>query len=241
LKYKTPQVYLLQASPLFVSEVAARICYNSFEASEHDSIRNFKQTHTVPEKDIEDSTLLEKLCWAYQHESILEHTILSFYVCQLSREVLQEVSRHRIGMPISVKSTRYTIENLVNTYLHFRDTGDIQPILKEVEDNIIVKDGKWVEIETQTIIEKLDMYHNEKPLEKNLKGHDKKKQNDRIKRCLPETWMTECVLSFNLRSLKHFIKLRNNSGSAYYGIVELARQILEKTPSSHRKFIIKEN
>ena len=40
--------------------------------------------------------------------------------------------------------------------------------------------------------------------------------------------------TFNLRALKHFVKLRS-SGSAYYGIKEITETIPEHTPHKYKK------
>jgi thymidylate synthase (FAD) len=248
MKYKQPRATLLQASPLFVSEVAARVCYNSFDRSECPAIRSFGDDGTGLDmlrlQDIDSSDVLDKLTWAYQHESILEHTTLSFFVEDLSREILQELARHRIGMAISVKSTRYTIEDLVNAYCNLRDANDntIDNIAKLfvdiVKDNIIVSDDDWISVEANTLYLKLELYNREELLVKGLTGSKKKKQNDRVKRCLPETWTTKTVLTFNLRALKHFVELRD-SGSAYYGIRELTQEIINKAPEKYMRFIKK--
>jgi thymidylate synthase (FAD) len=107
-----------------------------------------------------------------------------------------------------------------------------------VRDNIIVDDWKWIQIESNALKAKLDLYNKEEPLVQGLKGSKKKKQNDRVKRCLPETWTTKTVLTFNIRALKHFIELRD-SGSAYYGIRELAEELISKTPDKYMRFIRK--
>jgi thymidylate synthase (FAD) len=258
MDYKKPKVTLLQASPLFVSEIAARVCYDSFAMSEHDDIKTYGTTGSgdsltsLQDDDIEGSDVLDKLTWAFFHESILEHSSLSFYVEDLSREVLQEVARHRIGMAISVKSTRYTIEKLVdavsnhfnllenNPRNNYTDEmkDSYQKICEVVRDNIIVSDEKWIDIEVNTLMAKLELYHIEEPLVAGLKGSKKKKQNDRVKRCLPETWTTKTVLTFNVRALKHFIELRD-SGSAYFGIRELALAIIKCTPEKYMRFVRK--
>ena len=106
MEYKKPKVQLLHATPLWVSEGAGRVCYNSFDMSENEQMKAFPNVET----DIESSELLEKLSWVHHHESVLEHTSLSFYIQNVSREVVIEWNRHRIGMPTSQKSTRYTIE-----------------------------------------------------------------------------------------------------------------------------------
>lgn len=245
MKYKKPKVTLLQHSPLFVSEIAARVCYDSFGLSENESIRSFEQTEDrlkeLQNQDINSSEILDKLTWAYFHASIVEHTSLSFFVQDLSREVLQEIVRHRVGTSFSVKSTRYTIEPLIDAFVDIleNDTIETQEKFRNiVKNNIIVDDDKWIDIETTALYSKLKLYNQEEPLVKGLKGSRKKKQNDRVKRCLPETWMTKMVITFNIRSFKHFVELRD-SGSAYFGIRELTENMMSQVPDKLMRYIKK--
>ena len=133
IDYKIPQTYLLHKSPLFVSELSARTCYNSFDKSEHSTI---KELNTVlnadgdikeqlgrlirkAENDINEqgSELLHQLSHVYFHESTLEHVNLNFLIKDTSRGVLQELARHRIGVAYSVQSTRYTMSDIINAFL----------------------------------------------------------------------------------------------------------------------------
>lgn len=254
MNYKRPKVTLLQTSPLFVSEIGARVCYDSFNMSENDNIKSFGVDGTgldaMKVQDISSSDVLDKLVWAFHHESIAEHTSVSFFVEDLSREILQELARHRVGVSLSVKSTRYTIEKLVNEVAnHFNNKLHLDinnPEILEsynkirniVADNIVVKDDAWIDIETNALMAKLHLYHLEEPLIAGLTGTKKKKQNDRVKRCLPETWTTKLVITFNLRSFKHFVDLRD-SGAAYFGIRELTEEMTKLVPEKYMRLIKK--
>ena len=119
IKYSEPKVILLQESGIGVSEVASRICYDSFDNSEHFSIRkldsdfdnNINRVHSI-----EHSNLLDDLAWTYFHHSILEHVNLTYLIKGTSRGVLQEHARHRI-QAISVRSTRYTMSSVINAFI----------------------------------------------------------------------------------------------------------------------------
>lgn len=237
MKYKKPKATLQHATPLSISEVGARVCYNSFGMSEHETIRNFENTLSL--EDIPSSRVLDDLTWTYHHESINEHINLSYYVQDVSRETVIEWNRTRIGMATSQQSSRYTMEPVVNAWVDY-NTGAIQ------WDEFVAMVGVYVIDDTKSAIEadamyiatKLTIYNAEEPIIKDLKGSKKKKQNDRVKRCLPEVWMLKGLWTFNLRALKHFIKLRD-SGSAYYGIREVAKTILEATPQKYLDLVIK--
>jgi len=125
IEYSKPKVYLLQHTGLGVPEIAARTCYDSFDASENQAVKNFNHCveHDFVEEDdvntlnsIEHSELLDTLAWTHFHHSILEHANLSFLIKGTSRGVLQEHARHRI-QAISVRSTRYTMSSIINAYI----------------------------------------------------------------------------------------------------------------------------
>jgi thymidylate synthase (FAD) len=240
-KYKKPETTLLFATPLNIGEVSARICYDSFVASEDKQIQDFPKTKSLGEP-IQKSNILDKLSWVYFHESVLEHISLSYHIGQISREVIIEMNRHRVGIATSQRSTRYTIEHLVDAWITYRDsqsTTNFNNYVDVVRDNIVITDNTVITHTARYIHECLNSYNQEEELQLGLKGSRKKAQNDRVKRCLPETWLVEGIWTFNLRALKHFLKLRN-SNSAYYGIREVAEGIIDATPKEYLSLIMKE-
>ena len=117
IEYAKPKVTLLQESGLGVAEIAARTCYDSFENSENDCVKNAMTTlDTEAINNIENSDLLSNLAWVHHHHSIIEHATLSFLVEGTSRGVLQEHARHRL-QAISVRSTRYTMSSVINAFV----------------------------------------------------------------------------------------------------------------------------
>lgn len=125
IEYTKPKVYLLQDTGIGVSEYAARTCYDSFDTSENQAVKNLNHSveHDFVEQDetyalnnIEDSKLLDTLAWTHFHHSILEHANLSYLIKGTSRGVLQEHARHRI-QAISVRSTRYTMSSVINAFI----------------------------------------------------------------------------------------------------------------------------
>ena len=132
ITYHKPQVVLLQETGIGTSEYAARCCYDSFEASEHECIKELNsnipdyygtddniqsaEALTLNEiSSIEHSELLDSLCHVYHHMSIAEHASLTFLIKGISRAVLIELSRHRIAS-YSVRSTRYTMSSVIYAF-----------------------------------------------------------------------------------------------------------------------------
>jgi len=166
--YKLPTVKLLSKTPLYISEFAARTCYNSFDKSEHKEIEVLDSTieEDFDEAILENleenvnengSKLLYDLSHVYFHESTLEHITLNFIIRNTSRGVLQELARHRIAS-FSVQSTRYTLNDLVN-WLHIsikHKLGKEYFVSKMLESDILITTDKDLNtIEFETIYDKI--------------------------------------------------------------------------------------
>jgi len=166
IKYTKPKVYLLQDTGIGVSEFAARTCYDSFDYSENQAVKNlnhciendFVEDETNALNDIEDSELLKDLAWTYFHHSILEHANLSFLIKGTSRGVLQEHARHRI-QAISVRSTRYTMSGIINAFVasKFANIKGIVAFYEIVKtfDMFVTTDEVYNRLEINGIYDKL--------------------------------------------------------------------------------------
>jgi len=168
--YEKPKVTLLQESGLGVAEIAARTCYDSFENSENDCIKN---AMTSLDRDainnIDDSALLSNLAWVHHHHSIIEHATLSFLVEGTSRGVLQEHARHRL-QAISVRSTRYTMSSVINAFVASTIMGvegedSFAFFLKTVLalNLFVIIDEEYLLIEIKAIYEKLIFQYKRNP------------------------------------------------------------------------------
>jgi thymidylate synthase (FAD) len=162
IEYSKPEVVLLQDTGIGVAEAAARTCYDSFENSENEVIKNIE--HSMPDdlmcdsiNNIEDSNLLDDLAWTYFHHSILEHANLSFLVRGTSRGVLQEHARHRI-QAISVRSTRYTMSSIINAFVASKHGGDKEFFIQKLLGfgMFVTSDEAYNRLEIGAIYDKLD-------------------------------------------------------------------------------------
>ncbi|MFA6137778.1 MAG: FAD-dependent thymidylate synthase [Sulfurimonas sp.] len=162
IKYSQPKVVLLQDTGIGVAEAAARTCYDSFENSENEVIKQIETN--MPEREecsainsIEDSTLLSDLAWTYFHHSILEHANLSFLIRGTSRGVLQEHARHRI-QAISVRSTRYTMSSVINAFVASKHGGEREFFIDKILDfdMFVTTDKEYNRIEIGAIYDKLE-------------------------------------------------------------------------------------
>ncbi len=96
------EVRLIQKTPHFLKTcwVAARTCYSA------DSPMELLQRETSEEEMLR---LLDRILTS-KHLSVVEHCSMTFAVKDVSRTLLAQYSRHRIGVSLSVQSQRYVSE-----------------------------------------------------------------------------------------------------------------------------------
>lgn len=216
---------------------------------------------------LEESSLLDDLAWTYFHHSILEHANLSYLIRGTSRGVLQEHARHRI-QAISVRSTRYTMSSLINAFVAAQYGSDdaktffIEKVLSF--DMFVTQEREYNTIEISAMYEKL-LYQSQQledfkaiavaksslELLEGYKGSceelfvaleaGKKKRNvgDAFKHIITDNVKVDMVVTFNLRSLKNYLTLRD-SGAAYFQIRWLAQEMMRVTPRKYIDLIVKQ-
>ena len=147
-----------------------------------------------------------------KHTSTLEHSLICFDIEGISRGCLQELARHRIGTPISVESSRYTLKKILN--------GD-----KNIKDYLVssgIEELDELNIKHLTELKKIIK-------EKNIK-------NDISKYGIVESYKVNLKLSFNFRSLNNFIELRNTT-KAWKEIRTLSKKFIELIPDDYKIFL----
>jgi len=266
IEYEKPKVTLLQESGLGVAEIAARTCYDSFDSSENDCVKNaMSSMDTDAINAIEDSDLLSNLAWVHHHHSIIEHATLSFLVEGTSRGVLQEHARHRL-QAISVRSTRYTMSSVINAFTASLESDDgftffLEKVLPL--NLFVITDEAYLHIEIRAIYDKFMFQYSRDPeYLKNAvaksslpyitehrnnaqalfnaleKGKKKRNVGDGFKHIVSDNWKVDMVVTFNIRSLKNYFDLRD-SGAAWFQIQWLAQAMKEVTPVKYLKLIDK--
>ena len=266
IQYEKPKVTLLQQSGLGVAEIAARTCYDSFENSENECVKNAMQTmDTDAINNIDNSDLLSNLAWVHHHHSIIEHATLSFLIQGTSRGVLQEHARHRL-QAISVRSTRYTMSSVINAFTASLESEDgFAFFLKTVLplNLFVITDEDYLAIEIRAIYDKFVFQYKRNEdflkdavaksslpfIDEHKQDADalftalesgKKKRNvgDGFKHIVSDNWKVDMVVTFNIRSLKNYFDLRD-SGAAWFQIQWLAEAMKEVTPVKYLKLIDK--
>jgi len=274
IEYYKPSVYLIKDNGISQSEIAARTCYDSFEDSDSELIRDFKTNKNVINKlkneDISSSELLSKLSWTYFHHSILEHSVLTYYIKDMSRGVLQELARHRIAS-ISVKSSRYTLSNILYAFALLSKQNNREYILEEFNKYLLdfetlnIADSNLHRIETSSIYHKLE-YHmkqsNEEAFFSTFLAKDNLKYwketsrknldinvfiSNKAKRNAGDKF--KYIVTDNFRTeVMWTINLRSlknfielrDSNSAWFQIRWLAKGIIDATPTKYLNLIMKE-
>ena len=265
ITYITPTVHIIGDNGLGVSEYAGRTAYDSFDKSENEVIQN-QEPSLEKLRDIEESDLLDRLAWVFHHESVLEHTHITFLVKGMARGILQEHARHRL-QNITVRSTRYTMSSILNAWQATKMTDDHYDGFRELilRMNIFaIDDAELVDIEIEEMYKKLKIIFDRlEPQTYQSKGQmefmkdvskldmtpreifegleilpQKRNVGDYFKSIVTDNWKTDLVFTMNLRSLKNFIKLRD-SGAAWYPMQEFASAIVDALPSKYKYLIIK--
>ena len=269
IKYTKPEVILMQESGIGVAEVAARTCYDSFESSENEALRDIQKS--MPEallcseiNSIDSSNLLNDLAWTHFHHSILEHATLSFLVRGTSRGVLQEHARHRI-QAISVRSTRYTMSSVINAFVASQIENNREFFIEKVLDfdMLVTADKEYNRVEIGAMYDKLkyqallvkdfyDISVAKSSLEllqdKSLTSEKlfKALENGKKKRNVGDAFKHIVTDNWKVDMVVTFNlrSLKNyftlrESGAAYFGIRWLAQEMMKRTPSKYLDLIIK--
>lgn len=214
--------------------------------------------------NIEESNLLDDLAWTYFHHSILEHANLSYLVRGTSRGVLQEHARHRM-QAISVRSTRYTMSSIINAFVAALAGEGKEFFIEKVLgfDMFVTLDEQYNRLEISAMYDKLlfqsknvDNFHDIAVAKSSLEflelhkensqalfealeaGKKKRNVGDAFKHIITDNVKVDMVVTFNLRSLKNYLTLRD-SGAAYFQIRWLAQEMIRVTPAKYLDLIIK--
>jgi len=266
--YVLPKAKILHLSPITQSEIGGRVCYDSFDKSPHKTIQDYTFDSEAMLEPIDSSDLLENLSHVLHHESVMEHTSVTYHLTNVSRGVLQELARHRIAS-YSVRSTRYTMSELLVRGLVYYSTWNHDKFAEWiVNSKVLVVEGYMATAIAQGIANKLFAYIDHegvlvakelilsKPqlliinepgyvnvcdlIHNLLKAKGKRNVGDAFKFLVDDMWSTELVMTINMRSLKNFMKLRL-SKAAWFLIQELAKDMMTQLPTGYKRLITKVN
>ena len=201
------KVELLTSTPdaLRTAFTAIRTCY-----SPHGQGHIWNQDYENYVSNQDDHIRLVKQIVGHGHTSTLEHISFTFGIEGVSRSLLAQLTRHRIGFSYSVQSQRY-----VNASKHEFDYV-MPPAFKDrVQDEYF-----------RGVMRGLQSAYNEM-IAVGIKPED-------ARYLLPNAATTNIVLSFNLRAFLDLYSKRNEQTHAQWEIAELAEslkiEVIKKEP-----------
>lgn len=160
-----------------------------------------------------DKNLIEK-CLSSDETSVFEHLVYQFHL-KFPRFVLQQLSRHRIGISPTVKSTRYTLKEISEA------EEDIEAMA-----NFLYETGhEFVDRMNMAALWNIRIYY----------YSTNKTENDIAKIMLPEAFMSEGIYTINARAFIHLYNLRS-SEKVHQPFKELVIKMFDEIPEEH-KFI----
>lgn len=190
------KVKLISTTPnlLDVLYTGARTCYNAGSP-----IDMFNEVGDIPP---DKKLKLINGCIKSGHDSVLEHSQFTFAIEGVSRSLMAQITRHRIGVGFSIQSQRYVEIKEDQNYLTDLYTG------LDTEDYI-----------NSELCHILDKYFVDAHKFKNLNGYyfaldnylEAIKMGDKpeeARRFLPNATKTNMVITLNLRSLIHLCNER---------------------------------
>lgn len=165
--------------PEFIVAIAAKMCYYSGDINEIiDSIKN-------NENSVKNSlnTILQS-----KHESVIEHASFTFYIGNISRACMSQITRHRMAS-FSVKSQRYVTEQFTREANFIKNAICPESIVKNPDAKYLYDD----------LIMNMNAAY--KSLLKCVPRED-------ARSILPNACSTQLIMTANARSLYNFFKLR---------------------------------
>jgi thymidylate synthase (FAD) len=170
------------SGPDALAEVAGRLCYDSF--------------HRPNEATNTNKKYLARTVGQEKHESILEHSSVTFYVDGVSRALLLELERHRF-LSFSVRSQRYCDED--------RDDGLVIPPLFE-DDELATRELKEFYGEVRGFYRVFVDHFTSK-------GVKRKKAREAARAVLPNAQETKFFVTGNIRCCRDVIRRRHHEAA----------------------------
>lgn len=132
------KIELLYSSPLWLASHACRMSHDNHDKSDTDM---FNAPDHLYEAGPKDKALIERVGNKYKHQSILEMLTYVFDV-EMSCKTLLAFSRHRIGISLTMRSTRYTTKKNKDKH-QVQDTPKTEQYLQKIMDVVseAIKEG----------------------------------------------------------------------------------------------------
>ena len=187
---------------------AVRTCYSANKPSEivaKEGGRYFGNKATDGGKGTEADRLMRHII-ASKHTSTLEHITFTFAIEGVSRALLAQLTRHRVGFSFSVQSQRYVKQSSDSKH------GGFDFVVPEK-----VKESTWAHGQFNTAM-RLAQEQYDELIRLGVPQED-------ARMVLPQAATTNLVMTVNLRSLLDFYAKRRKGNGAQADITELAERL----------------
>ncbi|KFN03656.1 FAD-dependent thymidylate synthase [Bacillus clarus] len=202
---------------------AVRTCYSANKPSEivaKEGVKYFGNKATDGGKGAEADRLMRHII-ASKHTSTLEHITFTFAIEGVSRALLAQLTRHRVGFSFSIQSQRY-----VRFGSDDKSGGFDYVTPKSIEENekifdMTLLDDTKAKRKPQFFYEdamKVVQYCYDTLREMGIPAED-------ARMVLPQAATTNLVMTVNLRSLLDFYAKRRKGNGAQAEIAELAENL----------------
>ena len=161
---------LIYYTPLFYAANAARMSHDNHDKGD----TNYLDREVIGSKDY---GLIKRVGFKLKHESILE-PIQYIWDCEMSTKTLLALSRHRIGVSLTMRSTRYTTTKNSSTH--------------EVQYTKDKEFDKYLDLSMDLVNQAIEDGFSD----------------DYISLLLPQAYVYRGQITMNARSFKHFLDLR---------------------------------
>ena len=174
-----------------LAEFAGKICYRAWEPGLNPNVRRVRTDHRKYLENILSSA----------HGSVLEHSSFSFVLHNVSRVATHELVRHRPGVAISQESLRFV--RLADIPFWFPDWAhDDEELIRRATALL----GQMEEFQRWMAGHfRLD--------EDGVPFHEKKHKTSFMRRFAPDGVATGLVWTANIRTLRHTIEARTDTGA----------------------------
>lgn len=195
------RVELLFSTPISLVQESARISHGLENITENSTEENIK--------------LLKKLL-SYNHMSVFEHQVFHFRIYKITRQLLQELVRHRIAS-YTVESTRFTLKKILKY-------KDLDSIVNELTYCPTEKIKEKTKVDFQFIIDEMK--------------NNPKIKNDVLKYYLPENYLVNRIaFTINFRQLINLFDLRL-SKRALKEFQDLSKKLFYKLPKEYQELYL---
>lgn len=215
-----------------VALTAIRTCYSPNKPSEIVALEGskyFGQSATDGEEGTEADRLIRHI-FASKHTSTLEHITYTFAIEGVSRSLLAQLTRHRVGFSFSVQSQRY-----VRFGSGDKSGGFDYVTPNSVDDRPCTSISHGVYNEEEQRIDRVPYTADEiykQAMDDAQKAYDRLHEAgvpaEDARMVLPNAATCNLVMTVNLRALLDFYAKRKRGNGAQWEIAELAERLREE-------------